>query len=36
MVEILSGLNPGEKYILQGDRPLETGQTVRLSLLSDS
>ncbi|OKH16977.1 efflux RND transporter periplasmic adaptor subunit [[Limnothrix rosea] IAM M-220] len=35
MVEILSGLNPNEKYILKGDRPLVTGETVTLSLLSE-
>lgn len=34
-VEILSGLAPNEKYILKGDRPLETGETVTLSLLSE-
>ncbi len=35
MVAILSGLSAGERYVVQGDRPLETGQTVRLSLLSE-
>lgn len=34
MVEILTGLAVGEQYIVAGDRPLETGQTVRVSLLS--
>ncbi|MGB2926570.1 MAG: efflux RND transporter periplasmic adaptor subunit [Limnothrix sp.] len=35
-VEILSGLDAGEAYVLESDRPLEAGQTVRKSLLSDS
>ncbi|MBV5261108.1 efflux RND transporter periplasmic adaptor subunit [Synechococcus moorigangaii CMS01] len=35
MVEIRSGLSAGERYIVKSDRPLETGQTVRLSLLSE-
>ncbi|MEB3224988.1 MAG: efflux RND transporter periplasmic adaptor subunit [Synechococcus sp.] len=35
LVEILSGLRAGERYIIKGDRPLETGQMVRLSLLSE-
>lgn len=35
MVEILSGLSAGERYIAKSDRPLATGQTVRLSLLSN-
>lgn len=34
-VEILSGLNVGEVYVTESDRPLESGQTVRKSLLSD-
>lgn len=34
-VEILSGLKPGETIVIKGDRPLEDGQAVRLSILSD-
>lgn len=34
-VEIISGLTAGEAYIVNSDRPLESGQTVRKSLLSD-
>ncbi|WP_008313075.1 efflux RND transporter periplasmic adaptor subunit [Leptolyngbya sp. PCC 6406] len=34
-VAILSGLNPGEQVVVRSDRPLEDGQTVRLSILSD-
>lgn len=34
-VEILSGLTAGETYIVNSDRPLESGQAVRKSLLSD-
>ncbi|MGB7251122.1 MAG: efflux RND transporter periplasmic adaptor subunit, partial [Phormidesmis sp.] len=35
-VEILSGLAPGEAFVAQSDRPLTSGQAVRLSILSDS
>ena len=34
-VEILGGLNPGEQIVVRSDRPLNDGQTVRLSILSD-
>lgn len=34
-VEILSGLNPGEVFVLSSAEPLEDGQAVRLSILSD-
>jgi HlyD family secretion protein len=34
-VEILSGLSPGESFVVQSDRPLTSGQKVRLSLLSE-
>ncbi|HIK43652.1 MAG TPA: efflux RND transporter periplasmic adaptor subunit, partial [Leptolyngbyaceae cyanobacterium M65_K2018_010] len=35
-VTILSGLAPGERYVLRSNRPLEAGQTVEPSLLSES
>jgi len=35
-VEILSGLNPGERYIARSSRPLKDGETVRLSVLSQT
>jgi HlyD family secretion protein len=35
-VEILAGLAPGETYVIRSDRPLQGGQTVRRSFLSDS
>ncbi|MEL6813769.1 MAG: efflux RND transporter periplasmic adaptor subunit [Cyanobacteria bacterium J06598_3] len=34
-VEILSGLSPGETFVVQSDRPLTPGQAVRLSILSE-
>ncbi len=34
--EILSGLDPGAAFIVQSDRPLTSGQPVRLSILSES
>jgi HlyD family secretion protein len=34
-VEILSGLNPGESYVNASEAPLETGQAVRISILSE-
>ena len=34
-VEILSGLDPGESFVTRSDRPLTSGQAVRLSILSD-
>ncbi|GAB4159340.1 MAG: efflux RND transporter periplasmic adaptor subunit [Cyanobacteria bacterium J069] len=35
-VEILSGLQPGEAYVLRSSRPLQEGESVRLSILSES
>ncbi len=35
-VEILSGLEPNETYVVTSDRPLEDGQAVRLSILSET
>lgn len=34
-VEILSGLAPGDAFVVQSDRPLTSGQAVRLSILSE-
>ncbi|MEB3210956.1 MAG: efflux RND transporter periplasmic adaptor subunit, partial [Leptolyngbyaceae bacterium] len=34
-VEILSGLESGESYILRANQPLNPGQTIQPSLLSD-
>jgi HlyD family secretion protein len=34
-VEILSGLTPGETYVKASDTPLNNGQAVRLSILSE-
>ena len=34
-VEILSGLQPGESYVVQSGKPLKDGETVRLSILSE-
>ncbi|GAB4471709.1 MAG: efflux RND transporter periplasmic adaptor subunit [Elainellaceae cyanobacterium] len=34
-IEILSGLQPGESFVLRSSRPLENGQPVRLSILSE-
>ncbi|MDJ1180765.1 efflux RND transporter periplasmic adaptor subunit [Roseofilum sp. BLCC_M91] len=33
-VEIISGLEPGERYVLRSSRPLEDGDRVELSILS--
>lgn len=34
-VTILSGLTPGEQYVVRSSQPLESGQTVKLSLTSE-
>ncbi|UKO96320.1 efflux RND transporter periplasmic adaptor subunit [Nostoc sp. UHCC 0870] len=34
-VEILSGLQPGDRYVVRSGKPLKDGETVRLSILSD-
>ncbi len=34
-VEILSGLKPGERYVIRTGKPLKEGETVRLSILSE-
>ncbi|MBT9315293.1 efflux RND transporter periplasmic adaptor subunit [Leptothoe spongobia] len=34
-IEILSGLEINEPFVVQSDRPLKTGQAVRLSILSE-
>jgi multidrug efflux pump subunit AcrA (membrane-fusion protein) len=35
-VEVLSGLKSGERYVVRSDQPLEVGQSVRQSILSES
>lgn len=35
-VEIIAGLNPGERYVVRSGRPLKSGDTVRASVLSES
>lgn len=35
-VEILSGLQPGERFVAKSGRPLKNGETVRLSVLSET
>ncbi len=34
-VEIMAGLNPGERYVVRSTRPLEDQETVQLSILSN-
>jgi RND family efflux transporter MFP subunit len=34
-VEILSGLQPGERYVLRSSKPLKDGETVKPSILSE-
>ena len=35
-VEILSGLNPGERYVTRSGKPLKDGDAVRFSILSET
>ncbi|MFK8182242.1 MAG: efflux RND transporter periplasmic adaptor subunit [Phormidesmis sp.] len=35
-VEIISGLVPGETFVVESDRPLTSGQSIRLSILSET
>ena len=35
-VEILSGLQPGDRFVARSGRPLKNGETVRLSVLSEA
>ena len=34
-VEIISGIQPGERFVLKSSKPLEDGEMVRLSILSE-
>lgn len=35
-IEIISGLNPGERFVVRTSRPLKDGDTIRPSILSES
>jgi len=35
-VEILSGLKPGERFVARSGRPLKNGETVGLSIISET
>jgi HlyD family secretion protein len=35
-VEILSGLQPGERFVVRSEKPLKDGDKVRFSILSQS
>ncbi|MGF1499680.1 MAG: efflux RND transporter periplasmic adaptor subunit [Elainellaceae cyanobacterium] len=36
LVEVITGLEPGETYVVESDRPLTSGQTVQRSVLSET
>ena len=35
-VEILSGLKPGERFVARSGRPLKNGETVGVSIISET